>query len=79
MFYEPIIRNNFKPYIKKLSQFATVHNYWFKFSWYKNKFDFDDILFDNAKDDIHQKFKNLDNIIIIALGHAASYGLYYVD
>ena len=79
MFDKPSISKELLPIIKNLSKLGTVFNYFFKFSYYKNKFDLDDLLFENAAADIHDKIKHLKKYIIIAHNHACPIGLYYAN
>ena len=76
---EPTVPLDLKPIINKLKKYSNVHNYFFKFSYYGNKFNLGDIEFDNATKDIYEKFNNLEKFVIIALEHAVPYGLYFAD
>jgi hypothetical protein len=69
------LQQDMKPFIKKLSKFGKIHNYWFNFS--KDNFELDDLLFENVALDIYNTFKNLKSLLIIALEHACPFGLYY--
>ena len=69
------IPDELKPIITKLNNYGNVHNYWIKFT--REKFNLDDLLFENVAKDIHKTYKHLSNFIIIALGHACPFGLYY--
>jgi len=69
------LQQDMKPFIKKLSKFGKIHNYWFNFS--KDNFELDDLLFENVALDIHNTFKKLKSFLIIALEHACPFGLYY--
>lgn len=72
-----VIPHDFKPIFQKLKKLGNVniHNYWFKFT--EHQFDLDDLTFENAAKDIHDKFKHLHEIVIIALEHACPFALYY--
>ena len=78
--HHPITKNtkipkDMKPIIKKLSKLGKIHNYWFKFA--KNKFELDDLLFENVAKDINDTFSHLKSFNIIAIEHACPFGLYY--
>jgi len=79
IFNKPKVTKEMKPIIKKLSKFGKVHNYFFKFHYYGNKFELKDLLFENVAKDIHDKFKHLNKYLIIAYNHACPMGLYYCD
>ncbi len=69
------LQQDIKPFIKKLSKFGKIHNYWFNFS--KDNFELDDLLFENVALDIYNTFIKLKSFLIIALEHACPFGLYY--
>jgi hypothetical protein len=69
------LQQDMKPFIKKLSKFGKIHNYWFNFS--KDNFELDDLLFENVALDIYNTFRKLKSFLIIALEHACPFGLYY--
>lgn len=77
MYDEPKVPDNLKLIIEKLSKQFTVHNYFFKFSYYGNRFDLDDLDFENATKDIHNTFKHIKKYLIVAINNACPYGLYY--
>jgi hypothetical protein len=79
VFHKPRVPKDLKPTIKELSKIGKIHNYFFKFSYYKNKFNLEDIEFENACLDIYNTFKDLDNFLIIAINHACPYGLYFTN
>ena len=79
IFDKPIIPKHLENITNKLKKFGKLYNYFFKFSYYKNKFDLSDIEFDNAADDIYNNFKHLNKIIIVAINHASPYGLYFAN
>lgn len=79
MYDKPKVPDNLKPIIKKLSKQFTIHNYFFKFSYYGNRFDLDDLDFENAALDIHETFKHIKKYLIVAINHACPYGLYYTS
>lgn len=68
-------------YSELLEGLGKVYVYKFKFTSIKNNFTFDDYYFENAAEDI-KKFieaNNIENCIMVTLGHASPYGLYTVD
>jgi hypothetical protein len=69
------ISQDMKQFIKKISKFGQIYNYWFNFS--KDYFELDDLLFENVALDIYNTFKKLKSFLIIALEHACPFGLYY--
>jgi hypothetical protein len=77
IFYNPEIPEDTKDMVKQLKKYGKVYNYFFKFSYYANKFTLDDLEYENVAKDIYEKYKDLDNILIIALSHACPYGLYF--
>lgn len=77
MFNKPTVPDDMKPIVKKISKYGTVHNYFFKFTYYGNKFNLSDLLFENVAIDIHETFKHLTKYVIIAVNHACPMGLYY--
>ena len=79
MWYKPVVSKEIKPIIKKLSKLGKVHNYFFKFSYYGNRFSLDDLLFENVAKDIHNAFIHLKKYIIVAYNHACPMALYYAD
>jgi hypothetical protein len=79
IYNEPIITEELKPMIKELEKIGKVHNYWFKFTYYKNKFNLKDIEFENAAIDIHEKFKQYKKIFLVSINHACPYGLYFAN
>jgi len=79
MFNKQQVPLELKPIIKKLSKFGHVHNYFFKFGYYKNQFVLDDLSFENASKNIHDTFKHLNNYYVIAINHAVPYGLFYAN
>jgi hypothetical protein len=79
IFNKPVISKELKPIIKQLSKIGKVHNYFFKFSYHKNKFNLEDIEFENASLDIYNTFKHLEKYLIIAINHACPYGLYFTN
>ena len=76
---KPIISKDIKPIIKKLNKYGKVHNYFFKFAYFGDKFNLSDLLFENVAEDIHQQFKHLKKYLIIAYNHACPIGLYYAN
>lgn len=79
MWNKPTIAKELVPIINKLSRYGNVYNYFFKFSYYSNKFELNDLLFENAADDIHNKVKHLKKYLIISYNHACPIGLYYAN
>jgi len=79
IYNEPIISDDLKPMIKGLEKLGNVYNYWFKFSYYKNKFNLEDIDFENVAIDIYNTFKKYKKLLVIALNHACPYGLYFAN
>jgi hypothetical protein len=79
MYIKPEIPDDMKPIIKTLSKQFTVHNYFFKFCYYGNRFNLNDLDFENAALDIHENFKHLNKYLIVAINHACPYGLYYTS
>jgi hypothetical protein len=79
MYIKPEIPDDMKPIIKTLSKQFTVHNYFFKFCYYGNRFNLDDLDFENAALNIHETFKHLNKYLIVAINHACPYGLYYTS
>lgn len=79
VFNKSLKNKDLKKFIKKLEKIGTIHNYTFKFDYYKNKFELSDIEFENASKDIYDNYKHLDKFIIIALNHACPYGLYFAN
>lgn len=65
--------------VSQLNNYGTVHNYFFKFGYYKNKYILDDYKFKNAARDIRNKYDKLDRILLVCMEHASPYGLYYAD
>ena len=79
IYNEPNISEDMIPIIKKLSKIGKVYNYFFKFSYYGNRFTLKDLEFENTAKDMYIKFKHLNKFLVVAVGHAAPYGLYFVD
>ena len=49
MWKKPIVSKELKPIIKKLNKYGKVHNYFFKFSYFGNRFNLSDLLFENGR------------------------------
>ena len=79
IYNEPEISQELKPMITQLGKLGKVHNYWFKFSYYKNKFNLSDIEFENVAIDISNTFKSLKKFLIVGLNHSCPYGLYFAN
>jgi hypothetical protein len=79
IFNKNIVAKDLKSTIKNLEKIGNVYNYWFKFSYYKNKFELDDLLFENIAEDINKTFKHLKKYVIIAYNHACPMALYYTN
>jgi len=77
IYNKPIIPNELKKSISELEKFGNVHNYFFKFSYYKNKFNLTDFEFENVSDDIHDTYKNLNKYLLIAVNHSCPFALHY--
>lgn len=65
--------------ITELNKIGTVHNYFFKFGSLKSDFTLEDLTFENAAVDIHEQFKNLQDLIVICFEDASPYGLFFCD
>lgn len=68
---EYVMDKSLKDTIKCMAKYGTTYNYYLKIV---NKYS---INIDNVAKDIEETTKDLQNFIIIALGHASPYGLYY--
>lgn len=79
VFNKPLVPDDMKPIVENLSELGVVHNYFFKFSYYGNKFSLEDLEFENVVENIYDNFKELDRFILIAINHACPYGLCFAD
>ena len=77
IYEEPKIPDELKDTIKQLEKYGKVHNYFFKFSYYKNQFSLADLEFENATEDIYKTFESLGKFLLIAVNHACPYTLHY--
>ena len=78
VFSKPIISKEIKPIIMKLSKYGKVYNYFFKFHG-NNKFELNDLLFENVAEDINYTFKHLKKYFVVAYEHACPMALYFVN
>lgn len=70
-----VIPDTIKNILPALKKYCTIYNYWLKLS--DKKFTMENLLFDNVANDLHKTFSHMNKFVILALGHAAPYGLYY--
>ena len=79
---EPAIPADMEKIIPQIKTYGKIHHYFFKFAYYKNKFTLADLEYENVASHIdtyiHEHIPK-GKILIIALGHACPYALYYVS
>lgn len=79
IFEKPNVPKHLRSIIKQLSKFGKIYNYFFKFSYCKNKFNLEELEYENVAKDICDVHKNLDKFILISLSHACPYALYFAN
>jgi len=79
IFEKPKVPKHLSNIMKQLSKYGKIYNYFFKFSYCKNKFNLENLEYENAAKDIYDTYEKLNKFILISLSHACPYALYFAD